>query len=81
MQPIFVDFAVPSSASPPYAALAPGASCPSAPWSKATPRMPAEGYLSVIDNTVDASTGTIHLKATFDNRDRALWPGSSSPSP
>ena len=35
----------------------------------------AEGYLSVIDNTVDASTGTIHLKAVFENRDRLLWPG------
>jgi multidrug efflux system membrane fusion protein len=33
------------------------------------------GSLAVIDNTVDASTGTIHLKATFDNRDAMLWPG------
>ena len=33
------------------------------------------GILSVIDNTVDAATGTIHLKATFDNKDGALWPG------
>ena len=24
---------------------------------------------------MDTSTGTIRLKATFDNRDRALWPG------
>jgi multidrug efflux system membrane fusion protein len=33
------------------------------------------GTLAVIDNTVDTATGTIHLKATFDNRDAALWPG------
>jgi multidrug efflux system membrane fusion protein len=33
------------------------------------------GYLSVIDNTVDNTTGTIRLKATFDNHDRILWPG------
>lgn len=33
------------------------------------------GSLAVIDNTVDASTGTIHLKATFENRDGMLWPG------
>ena len=33
------------------------------------------GRLSVIDNTVDTATGTIHLKATFDNRDGVLWPG------
>jgi multidrug efflux system membrane fusion protein len=35
----------------------------------------AAGSLAVIDNTVDASTGTIHLKATFENRDSMLWPG------
>ena len=36
---------------------------------------PAEGYLSFIDNGVDTSTGTVKLKATFENRDRRLWPG------
>jgi len=35
----------------------------------------ANGYLSVIDNTVDTTTGTIHLKATFENADGMLWPG------
>jgi len=35
----------------------------------------ANGFLSVIDNTVDNTTGTIRLKATFDNRERVLWPG------
>jgi multidrug efflux system membrane fusion protein len=33
------------------------------------------GTLSFVDNAVDSSTGTINLKATFPNRDRALWPG------
>ena len=33
------------------------------------------GTLSLIDNTVDTQTGTIHLKATFDNARRTLWPG------
>jgi len=33
------------------------------------------GTLSVIDNTVDPNTGTIHLKAEFDNKDARLWPG------
>ncbi|MGZ4811410.1 MAG: efflux RND transporter periplasmic adaptor subunit [Terriglobales bacterium] len=36
---------------------------------------PAEGVLTFIDNTVDAATGTIKLKATFSNLDRRLWPG------
>ena len=34
-----------------------------------------EGYLSVVDNTVDTGTGGIKLKATFDNREGLLWPG------
>ncbi|RJQ49653.1 MAG: efflux RND transporter periplasmic adaptor subunit [Nitrospiraceae bacterium] len=36
---------------------------------------PEEGTLTFVDNTVDPATGTIVLKATFDNRERALWPG------
>jgi multidrug efflux system membrane fusion protein len=35
----------------------------------------AEGKLTLIDNTIDQSTGTIHLKARFDNEDERLWPG------
>jgi membrane fusion protein, multidrug efflux system len=33
------------------------------------------GTLSLIDNIVDTQTGTIHLKATFENARRVLWPG------
>ncbi|MDX2111148.1 MAG: efflux RND transporter periplasmic adaptor subunit [Verrucomicrobiota bacterium] len=33
------------------------------------------GSLSFIDNTVDSTTGTILMKATFQNSDGALWPG------
>jgi multidrug efflux system membrane fusion protein len=35
----------------------------------------SRGKLSLIDNQVDTTTGTIHLKATFDNVDERLWPG------
>jgi multidrug efflux system membrane fusion protein len=34
-----------------------------------------EGVLMLVDNQVEAATGTLRLKATFDNRDNALWPG------
>jgi membrane fusion protein, multidrug efflux system len=34
-----------------------------------------EGKLTFIDNAVDLATGTIKLKATFDNQQRMLWPG------
>src|SRR5260221_11638441 len=35
-----------------------------------------EGELSFINNTVSTGTGTINLKATFPNREQALWPGA-----
>lgn len=34
-----------------------------------------EGELSFIDNTVDSTTGTLRIKATFPNTSRRLWPG------
>jgi len=34
-----------------------------------------KGRLTFVDNTVDASTGTILLKAEFPNEDMLLWPG------
>jgi membrane fusion protein, multidrug efflux system len=39
---------------------------------------PESGYLSFVDNTVDNTTGTIKLKATFANPDHRLWPGQFS---
>ncbi len=36
---------------------------------------PPMGELTFVDNTVDAMTGTIQLKATFLNGDKKLWPG------
>ncbi len=38
-------------------------------------KVTSTGRLTSIDNTVDASTGTIKLEATFDNKDLKLWPG------
>ena len=34
-----------------------------------------DGKLTLIDNMIDQTTGTIHLKARFDNDDERLWPG------
>jgi multidrug efflux system membrane fusion protein len=35
----------------------------------------ARGKLTVIDNQINATTGTINYKATFANADESLWPG------
>ncbi len=37
----------------------------------------SQGKLVVMDNSVSQATGTISLKARFDNQDNALWPGLS----
>ena len=37
----------------------------------------AEGSLAVVNNQVDTTSGTIRLKAVFDNKNHALWPGQS----
>jgi len=39
------------------------------------PGSPSHGVLTVVDNSVDTTTGTIKLKATVPNEDRRLWPG------
>lgn len=44
-------------------------------WSEGEQREIATGKLTLIDNQIDQTTGTIHLKAEFANPDEALWPG------
>jgi multidrug efflux system membrane fusion protein len=40
-------------------------------------RVLSTGTLSLINNQVDTTSGTIRLKAVFGNKDHALWPGQS----
>src|SRR5215475_8765052 len=40
-------------------------------------RLLGEGALKLLDNQVDPASGTIRMKASFDNRNNALWPGLS----
>ena len=50
-----------------------------APVTAAMPDMqgpPLQGRLQFVDNAVDAATGTVKVKAMFDNRDGRLWPGA-----
>ena len=35
----------------------------------------AQGTVLMINNQIDQTTGTIQVKATFPNKDHALWPG------
>jgi membrane fusion protein, multidrug efflux system len=39
------------------------------------PLHPEDGFVSFVNNTIDANTGTVLLKGTFANPERRLWPG------
>jgi len=75
VSPIHADFTVPQEYLPEirkYLAMGPLRVAASVPSS---PEAPEVGTLTFIDNAVDPTTGTIHLRATFDNRRGLLWPG------
>jgi multidrug efflux system membrane fusion protein len=75
INPIYVTFSVPENQLPDikrYMAAGPVAVAGTIP-NDAGP--PEQGTLTFIDNAVDASTGTVKLKATFSNNQQRLWPG------
>jgi multidrug efflux system membrane fusion protein len=76
VQPVFVSFAVPESS---LAAIRqhsrPGQRLAVAASPSGNPGGAQTGELTFWDNAVDMTTGTILLKATFSNRNEALWPG------
>lgn len=75
VQPIYVSFTLPQDALPALLdARARGPVAVVASNRDASRRLDA-GVLSLIDNQINPATGTIHCKATFDNRGQSLWPG------
>ncbi len=73
--PIFVEFSVPDAH---LAAIRKRAAEDTPLAVSVTPQAggaTVSGRLSFVDNNVDAATGTIRLKATYENKDRSLWPG------
>jgi len=75
VRPIYVNFAVPEqtlASIRQYMAAGPLA-VEVTPSGEA--KVVTEGRLIFVDNAVDPSTGTIRLRAQFDNKDIALWPG------
>jgi multidrug efflux system membrane fusion protein len=75
VSPIFVVFSAPEQHLDAIRRAAARRQVPVRVFAQETPDRVARGRLTVIDNTVDAATGTIRLKAVLDNRDRLLWPG------
>jgi multidrug efflux system membrane fusion protein len=79
LEPISVLFTLPQQALPAVAqAMADGAAPVLALAQDATggaTRLLDTGTLTVLDNQVDSTTGTIKLKAVFPNARHRLWPG------
>jgi multidrug efflux system membrane fusion protein len=73
--PIFVSFGVPEEQLNAIKQRSAGQQLAVEASTDADPNHISRGVLKVIDNAVDTNTGTIRLKAAFDNTDRLLWPG------
>ena len=75
--PIAVTFTVPQGDFQRLATLSSGFSRPllTQALSQETSAVLGAGQLSIADNHVDSSTGTVQMKAKFANADRKLWPG------
>lgn len=73
LSPIYVTFSVPEAQLPAILERMNGGEVPVT----ATPTggAPETGRLTLVDNSVDTRTGTIRLRATFENPGRRLWPG------
>jgi multidrug efflux system membrane fusion protein len=77
LQPISVVFTAPEEQVPQInKALADG-TVPVTALSTDGTRILSQGRLALVDNAVDQASGTIRMKATFDNKDNVLWPGLS----
>lgn len=79
IDPIYVAFSVPERDLPEIQRRFPTESLTVRADAEGAGDDPVEGTLTFLDNTVDRSTGTVRLKATFDNRRRLLWPGQFVP--
>jgi len=75
LQPITVMFSLPEdNVSAIMKRVRAGATLPVTVYDRGQTSILAKGVLATIDNQIDTSTGTVKLKARFDNADEALFP-------
>jgi membrane fusion protein, multidrug efflux system len=77
IEPIAVIFTAPEEQLPDIKAALATAPPRTIAFSTDGKRVLSTGSLALINNQVDTTSGTIRLKAVFDNKDHALWPGQS----
>jgi multidrug efflux system membrane fusion protein len=75
LQPISVIFTLPEDNVPQVMKrLASGAALPVTAFDRSDTTQLATGTLATVDNQIDTTTGTVKLRASFDNTDNALFP-------
>jgi multidrug efflux system membrane fusion protein len=77
LQPIAVQFTEPEEQVPAIVKAKDAGRVPVEARTSDGTRTLSEGELVIMDNSVNQATGTISLKARFENKDNALWPGLS----
>jgi RND family efflux transporter MFP subunit len=75
IDPIAVQFTVPEKELPALQAAMATGKVPVLATVKEGGTTPFRGVLTFVDNNVDSASGTIKVKAEFDNRELQLWPG------
>ena len=75
VKPIYVSFSIPEQDLPEVKRRMAAGSLPVQTTIPGDQGPPEQGEVTFINNTVDTSTGTIQLKATFPNEDGRLTPG------
>jgi multidrug efflux system membrane fusion protein len=75
IKPIFVNFTVPQYANHNLRKSQAKEALTAYAYSADDTYKLAEGTVTLVDNQIDTATGTLRLKATYENKDEQLWPG------
>ena len=75
VKPIFVNFTVPQDKADEIRRNQAAGALSVIAYASDDSTVLGQGKVSLIDNQIDAATGTLRLKAQFDNADERLWPG------
>ena len=75
IKPIFVNFTVPQDVTDAIRRAQAAAPLTVIAFAADDKTQLSQGKLTLIDNQIDQATGTLRLKATFENADERLWPG------
>jgi len=75
IKPIFVNFTIPQYANHNLRKTQAKEALTAYAYSADDTYKLAEGKVTLVDNQIDPATGTLRLKATYENKDEQLWPG------